>query len=57
MRGRRQPADKDATEPQPHEPDRDRRQQYAREHEDSSGGGVMRPPKQQTGSREGRKPR
>jgi hypothetical protein len=43
---------KDASAPQPHEPDRDQRQPYAREHEEYSGAGVVRPPEEKTGKRE-----
>ncbi len=39
----RQPANKDATRPQPHEPDRDKRQPYSKEGEEYPGGGVIRP--------------
>lgn len=52
----RQPANKDANKPLPHEPDRDQRQPYSKEHEDYSGAGVVRPPEEKTGKRDGRDP-
>ncbi len=45
----RQPANKDATKPQPHEPGRDRPEPYAKEHEEYSGAGVVRPPEEKVG--------
>jgi hypothetical protein len=56
----RQPENKDAKIPQPHEPDGDKRQPYSKEQEEYSGAGVVRPPKEKVGNREdpgrGRKP-
>ena len=49
----RQPANKDANRPQPHEPERDKRQPYAKEHEDYSGAGVVRAPEHKVGKRSG----
>ena len=48
----RYPANKEAERPQPHEPDRDGRQPYVKEHEEYSGAGVVRPPEEQVGKRE-----
>jgi hypothetical protein len=48
----RQPENEDAKIPQPHEPDRDRRQPYSKEHEEYSGAGVVRPPEEKVGNRE-----
>ena len=48
----RHPADRDAEKPQPHEPERDERQPYAREHEEYSGDGAVRPPKEEVGKRQ-----
>ena len=48
----RQPANKNATRSQPHESDRDQCQPYAKEHEDYSGAGVVRPPEQKVGRRD-----
>jgi hypothetical protein len=53
----RQPANKDATKPQPHEPDRDKRQPYGKEDEDYSGAGVVRPPEEKVGKRDEPNPR
>ena len=47
----RQPENKDAKIPQPHEPDRDNRQPYSKEHEEYSGAGVVRPPEEKVGNR------
>ena len=52
----RRPANKDAQKPLPHEADRAGRQPYAKEHEDYSGAGVVKPPKEQTGRRDGQDP-
>jgi len=52
----RHPADKEAERLQPHEPGRDRRQPYGKEHEDYSGGGVIRPPEEHTGKGQEPKP-
>ena len=48
----RQPAKKDAGKSLPHEPDRDQRQPYSKEHEDYSGAGVVQPPEEKTGRRD-----
>jgi hypothetical protein len=48
----RQPPNKKAETPQPHEPDRDQRQPYGKENEDYSGAGVIRPPEEQVGKRD-----
>ena len=53
---RAHPADKDAETPQPHEPDREKRQPYSKEHEEYSGAGVVKPPKEQVGKRDDGKP-
>ena len=48
----RQPVNKGARKPQPHEPHRDKRQPYSKEDEDYSGGGVIRPPEEKVGKRD-----
>ncbi len=48
----RQSAKKDANIPQPHEPYRDKRQPYAKEQQEYSGGGVVRPPEENVGKRD-----
>jgi hypothetical protein len=45
-------ANKNATKPQLHEPDRDKRQPYSKEDEDYSGAGVVRPPEEKVGKRD-----
>ena len=52
----RYPANKDAEKPQPHEADRAARQPYAKEREDYSGGGIVRPPEEKVGKREQPRP-
>jgi hypothetical protein len=53
----RQPASQDPEKNLPHEGDREKGQPYARETEEYSGKGVVRPPKEQVGKREERAPR
>ncbi len=48
----RKPANNDANRPQPHEPDRDQRQPYAKEDEEYSCAGVVRPPEEKVGRRD-----
>ncbi len=48
----RLPENKDAEIPQPHEPDREKRQPYNKEQEEYSGGGVVRPPEEKVGKRD-----
>jgi hypothetical protein len=54
---RRQPTNKDATKNLPDEQGRDKAQPYAKEAEDYSGAGVVRPPKEQVGKTEDGDPR
>jgi hypothetical protein len=50
------PGRKDASPPERHEPDRDKRQPYAKEHEEYSGAGVVRPPEEKTVKRDESRP-
>ncbi len=52
----RRPADKNATKPQKHEPDRSKRQPYSKENEDYSGAGVVQPPEENVGKSDGQNP-
>ena len=52
----RQPPNKDAEKPLPHEPDRVQRQPYAKEDEQYSGGGVIQPPEEKVGKRDEKNP-
>ena len=56
MSRRRYPANRHAPKDHPHEQGRDKAQPYAKEREDYSGAGVVRPPKEQVGRPEEGKP-
>ena len=47
----RRRANKGTNAPQPHEPDRDNRQPYSKEHEEYSGAGVVPPSEEKVGKR------
>jgi hypothetical protein len=53
----RRPANKEGENALPHESDREKGQPYAKETEEYSGKGVVRPPKEQVGKRDERAPR
>lgn len=52
MSGERRAADRQAENSPPHDRDRDKRQPYAKEHEEYSGDGVVKPPKEGSGKRD-----
>ncbi len=52
----RRPVNKGAEKPLPHQPERQERQPYAKEDEQYSGAGVVKPPEEKVGKRDGQNP-